>query len=773
MTTVSRPPLMGYVKTLSKADDLIALSLADFVPSRVYDFHAHLYDQSHFSKEGWRNVLSMKRIDCSDWRASLKGPAFHGKQVSGLFFGLVRRDSIEPEMNGFIRAQVDAMDDPLSHCLRVVTPRCDPASVAGALGSGRFKGIKVYHCYAERENTFNAEIPEYAPEWMWELVNEVGGVVLLHLVLPRAVSDERNQRDIRYFCQKYPRLKLVLAHAARCFSHRHKDGMARVAELPNVYVDTSAVCESASLLEALRRFGPERVLYGSDFFISQLRGRCVSIGDSFHWLYADESKNEESQKATLVGLESLLALREAVTDFGGTRRDVEAIFWNNAVRCLGLEEAQGAAEPTPAEQWKRAREVISCGTGLLSKRAEMFGTPEWPVTFSKAEGCRVWDSRGRMYHDFTGGVGAVLLGYADREVNRAVTRRLMQGSYCTLLAGEEVALAERLLALHPGMGKVRYARGGGDAMAVAVRVARAARGKSGIAFCGYHGWHDWYLASNLGYPEVSRPVPGLDPAGVPSELAGTARPFLYNDGESLRRACALHGGNLAAVVMEPLRSQYPTPEFLEVIGEVLRETGALLIVDEVTSGLRFGYPGISAKLGLPADLLVYAKAMSNGIPFGVVVGSDAVMGTAEGSFISSSYWTDGLGPAAALAVLEKMERHSIQERLWRRGCDFQSRWSAIIARFPGLGLSLGAMPVSLQMQYQPDGNGIARRVGEEMLKRHFLIGKMNYLMDAHRDEDYDGFLKAFEQSLEVVEAERAAGRIVAGTATVPFIGRLT
>jgi len=337
---------MNYERVFTPLDLELAESLASFLPQRIYDIHAHFYHAAHDPHRKWANLLPGEmRLGQREWREALaRNPAFCGKQVSGLFFGAVARGSIMTEMNTFIREEVDALDDPLSQALLVATPDCDQASVQTALREGRYKGIKVYHCYAAREDTMNAEIAEYMPEWMWAAVDEAGGVMMLHLVLPTAVADRRNQRDIRRLCEKYPRVKLILAHAARCFSHRHAVGMAAVSDLPNVYVDTSVVCESRSLLDALRQFGPRRVMYGSDFFVSEMRGRCVTLGSGFHWIYGREVDEAVRGKMTLIGNEALLALREALEEFGATERDVNDLFWNNALRCLDLEES-GISSP--------------------------------------------------------------------------------------------------------------------------------------------------------------------------------------------------------------------------------------------------------------------------------------------------------------------------------------------------------------------------------------------------------------------------------------------
>jgi glutamate-1-semialdehyde 2,1-aminomutase len=398
--------------------------------------------------------------------------------------------------------------------------------------------------------------------------------------------------------------------------------------------------------------------------------------------------------------------------------------------------------------WSRAKQTIAGGTGLLSKRAEMFDERTWPAYFSRASGCNVWDLNGQRYRDFAGGVGAILLGYGDRDVDRAVGRRISAGTYCSLVNPQEVELAETLLSLHPWAGKVRYARGGGDAMTIAVRVARAATGRSGVAFCGYHGWHDWYLAANLGEKGAldGHLLPGLEPKGVPRELLGTSRPFKYNDLASLDEALAHLDGNLAAIVMEPMRSQTPKDDFLQKVKARAAAAGAVFVVDEVTSGLRYGFPGAMARLGIEPDLVVYAKAMSNGFPFGVVVGRDSVMQQATGSFISSSYWTDGVGPAAALAVLAKAKRLGLFELIWERGTKFQAGLREVAARHPRCALTVGGMPSTPTLTFGlgPDAPLAQTLYIRRMRERGFLVAGYSYVMLAQREEDRSEMLEALD-----------------------------
>src|SRR2546425_1770446 len=205
---------------------------------------------------------------------------------------------------------------------------------------------------------------------------------------------------------------------------------------------------------------------------------------------------------------------------------------------------------------ERARERIPGGTQLLSKRPEMFLPGQWPSYYSRAKGVEVWDLDGDKYVDMSYcGIGACVLGFADPDVDSAVRAAIESGTMTTLNCPEDVELADLLCELHPWADMVRYARGGGEAMAIAIRIARARTGRDKIAFCGYHGWQDWYLSANLANGDAldGHLLPGLEPAGVPRGLAGTALPFGYNKFEELKGIISTHRNDLAAIVMEPVR----------------------------------------------------------------------------------------------------------------------------------------------------------------------------------------------------------------------------
>lgn len=762
---------LHLVSTLTDTDrKLIARAVDGFVPERVFDVHTHLFDTRHFAPGARPVFLDEGRgYGMRDFQEAM-GRWLPGRRVEGLFFGYPSAGNDRAGENAWLEEQVGPLTkEGNSRALVLAAPGDDPVRVRSMLGGGVFAGIKPYRLYADVPDTREAGIESFAPEWMWEVCHDHDGVMVLHIMRADGITDPRNVEAIRRLCRAHPRCRLVLAHVARSFNYRHaREGLRAVADLDNVVVDTSAVTQAGAFRAALEILGPRRVLWGSDYMVSELRGACFTQGDGFTWVYADDASAEKLTvfgHYTLVGIESLLALREACEDTGMTPSDLRDIFHDNALRLLRPHLKPESAPPhvSGPELWREARRKISCGTGLLSKRAHLFDPQTWPSYFSRCKGADVWDLDDRRLTDFTGGVGAILLGHADPDVNAAVHRRLNLGSYSTLATPDEVALADMLLGLHPWAGKVRYARGGGEALGLAVRIARAATGRSGIAFCGYHGWSDWYLASNLADDAAldGHLLPGLRPLGVPRELAGTAAPFRYNDTASFEAALAKLGGNLAAVVMEPMRSERPRDGFLQKAAAACRAAGAIFVVDEVTSGWRYGFPGACPSLGVQPDIAVYAKAMSNGIPCAAIVGADAAMEPANESFISSSYWTDGLGPAAALACISKMQREGVQAHVWQLGGVLQQGLRALGARHAPLQLTIGGQPCAPSIAFGLGADSAAAKalMIRGMLQRGFLFSSQLYVMWPHTAEMIDLVMQALDEVLGEISRLQQAGSL--------------
>ena len=412
--------------------------------------------------------------------------------------------------------------------------------------------------------------------------------------------------------------------------------------------------------------------------------------------------------------------------------------------------------------YRKARQLVPGATQLFGKRAELYLPEHWPAYYSRAKGCRIWDIDNNEYLDFTMcGIGTSVLGYADPDVEQAVIAALQSGNMTTLNCPEEIELAELLCELHPWAEKVRYARTGGEIMAVAVRIARAATGRDKIALSGYHGWHDWYLAVNLGSADAlsGHLLPGLEPRGVPGSLRGTVLTFSYNKLEELEKIVQERGNELAAIVMEPMRNDGPAPGFLEGVRALAKKAGAVLIFDEITSGWRMGTCGMHRIYGVDPDMATFAKAMSNGFPMAAVIGRGEIMDYAQRTFISSSYWTEKSGPAAALATLKKHRRINAGKFLTTRGETVQKGWRQA-AESAGLKIKISGIPPLTAFSFlHDDPLALQTYFIQEMLSRGFLASDRFYPACTHGDVETGLYLDAVVEVFALIADAMKSGGV--------------
>lgn len=425
--------------------------------------------------------------------------------------------------------------------------------------------------------------------------------------------------------------------------------------------------------------------------------------------------------------------------------------------------------------WSRAVRRIPGGSMLLSKRAEMILPGEWPAYFDRASGCEVWDLDGNRLLDVgLMGVGTNILGYAHPKVDEAVRRVVAKGALSTLNAPEEVELADRLCELHPWAEMVRFTRSGGEAGAVAVRIARAASGKDVVAFCGYHGWHDWYLSANLADEAAldGHLLPGLSPAGVPRALAGTSRPFTYNDLDGLRSL--LEAGDVGTIIMEVERSAPPTDGFLAGVRQLADQFDAVLIFDECSSGFRQVLGGHHLVHGVEPDIAIFGKTLGNGFAINAVIGRRNVMEAATRSFISSTFWTERIGPAAALAALEAMETEDAPARVHGIGIAVNTEWHALCESLD-LPVRVTGLPALSAFVLEGRDSAIVKTyVARSMLSEGFLAATSLYASIAHNQTVLDPYFEALSRILTTV-SERTDEELVAGLPhgpTAPPFGRL-
>jgi len=397
------------------------------------------------------------------------------------------------------------------------------------------------------------------------------------------------------------------------------------------------------------------------------------------------------------------------------------------------------------ELWKRAKHVIPGGNMLLSKRSEMFLPEQWPSYFSRAKGCRVWDLAGREYIDMCiMGIGTNTLGYGHPEVDAAVKMTVDAGNMSTLNCPEEVYLAERLIEMHPWADMVRFARSGGEANAIAIRIARAASGKDKVAFCGYHGWHDWYLAANLSESKnlADHLLPGLEPNGVPQNLRETIYPFNFNCFDELKDI--IDNNDIGVIKMEVQRNKPPDDGFLQKVRKLATQKGIVLIFDECTSGFRQTFGGLHKLYGVEPDMAMFGKALGNGYAITCTIGRREIMEAAQTSFISSTFWTERIGPTAGIKTLEVMERMKSWDIITKKGEDIKRRWIELAAKH---GLKLESWGIPALTGYtivSPNSLAYKTLLTQEMLAKGYLTGNSVYVCTEHTPEIVDGYFAALD-----------------------------
>ncbi|MEN6357278.1 MAG: aminotransferase class III-fold pyridoxal phosphate-dependent enzyme [Armatimonadota bacterium] len=739
--------------TFVEVDQKIAEEMRSLMPERIFDTHAHIYRIRDLQLSGSNIITQGPDVaDIELWKKHIGMQVGKSKLVGGLFMGYPCIKDLN-EANQFTISQASSAKDN-SKALLVVSPDSSQDEIAKLCELPVVRGFKPYHTMSKHTPTYNAQVGEYLPEWIWRVANDRGMVIMLHLVRYAALSDKGNLDCIRRMCEKYPDARLVLAHCGRGFCACNTiNGISTLKGLENVWFDTSGICEAEAIMAVLEEFGPRRLLWGSDFPISEQRGKFVTVGDGFAFITPESADESDSSfcRPALTGLESLRALVNAAHSFGLNKTDLQDIFCDNALALLSINES----DTTLSQQlYTHAKKRIPGGVQLLSKRPEMMAPDQWPPYSGQARGCEVWDIDGRHYYDMsTNGIGSCLLGFRDPDVTQAVRRRINLGSMSSLNPPEEVELADTLCKIHPWAEQVRFGRSGGEAAAIAVRIARATTDRSVVTICGYHGWHDWYLAANLAENDSLRGhlLAGLDPLGVPRELRGTAFTFKYNDRAALQAILDQHGEKLAAIIMEPCRYNNPEPGFLEFVRDSAHKCGALLIFDEITIGWRLHFGGAHLKLGVNPDIAVFAKALGNGHPVAAIIGSAEAMSGAQSSFISSTYWTESVGPAAALATIGKMKSANVVENVARVGSLISDSWNRHAAT-TGLPVVAGdGYPCLAHFRFEHKQSAELRTLYTQlMLDRSFLAGCSIYPTLAHTDDVIELYDKAVGEVFEEI-----------------------
>ena len=427
------------------------------------------------------------------------------------------------------------------------------------------------------------------------------------------------------------------------------------------------------------------------------------------------------------------------------------IFINNQT----IKNNEGAKMGSGQKLYKRAKKIIPGGNMLLSKRPEMFLPDQWPSYFGKAKGCKVWDLDGNQFIDMSlMGVGTNILGYGHPEIDEAVQRIVKDGNMTTLNCPEEVYLSEKLIELHPWASMVKLARSGGEINSVAVRIARAFNQKEKIAICGYHGWHDWYLSTNLDNNKNldNHLLPGLHAQGVPRGLIGTTLPFNYNDIDQLEKIIKENKNEISAIKMEVSRNAGPENNFLQKVRELATENKIILIFDECTSGFRETLGGLHKKYNVEPDLALFGKALGNGYAITACIGKEKIMQAAQKTFISSTFWTERIGPTSALKTLEIMEREKSWEAITETGKFIKNKWKNLAEKHELKIRTMGLPALSGFTFDHKDSDCYKTLITQEMLKKGFLAGNSIYVCTEHSSEIIKAYFDALDPIFELISS---------------------
>jgi len=383
--------------------------------------------------------------------------------------------------------------------------------------------------------------------------------------------------------------------------------------------------------------------------------------------------------------------------------------------------------------WIKAKKNILNGSMLLSKRPEQFIPAAWPTFYKHAKNCHIWDNFNNKYLDFSlMGIGTNILGYSNPSVNSYVKKVIDNSSVSTLNSNYDYELSKMLIKIHPWSEMVAYSRTGAEANAIAIRIARAYSKKDEIAICGYHGWHDWYLSANLKNPKNLKNIhlDGLSTIGIPKKLKGITHPFKYNDIKTFEKIIK-DNPQIGTVFMEVERNEKPKKNFLKKIRKITLEKNIVLIFDECSSGFREVYGGLHKKYKINPDMAVFGKSLGNGIPITVTIGKKKIMESGLNSFISSTFWTDATGPAAAISTLKEMKRLKSWKKISFTGKKIKKYWKYLAKKY-NIKIDVSGIDAMPSFKFDHELNLYLRTyMTQEFLKKKILATNTIYCCIYH------------------------------------------
>ena len=479
-------------------------------------------------------------------------------------------------------------------------------------------------------------------------------------------------------------------------------------------------------------------------------------------IYKKYIKNYSFLRLTLDEKEDLICIKKIVNYFKPniffTLKDIIKLYHKHPKIFKAnskIKRDEGSRLSTGQKFWKRAKKSISGGNMFLSKNPEMFLPNFWPTYYNKAKGCNIWDLDNKKLTDFAlMGVGTNILGYAKNEIDIEVKKAIEKSNMSSLNCPEDVFLAEKLLELHPWADNAKFARTGGEANAMAIRIARTYSKKENIAVCGYHGWHDWYLAANLNKEDDLKThlLPGLGTKGVLKKLKNTVFTFMFNDLKKLEKL--IKNNDIGVIIMEVSRNYLPENDFLKKVRDLANKNKIVLIFDECSSGFRETFGGIHLKYGVNPDICMFGKALGNGYAITSIIGKRKIMNKASDSFISSTFWSERIGYVAGCKTLETMKKEKSWEYISKLGKELKEDWINLGKKYE-LPIEINGID-ALPSFYIKSKKFLEYKtfISQEMLKQNYLCSTAVYISTAHNRKILKDYIKKIDKVfLKIKECE--------------------
>ena len=403
--------------------------------------------------------------------------------------------------------------------------------------------------------------------------------------------------------------------------------------------------------------------------------------------------------------------------------------------------------------YKYAKTLIPGGTTLFSKRSELYLPDKWPAYFSKAKYTYVWDLKGKKYLDMFCAVGTSILGYSNNNINKSILKNIQKGNMSTLNCAEEVLLAEKIIRHHPWAAMAKFTRGGGEANALAIRIARSYTNKKNVAFCGYHGWHDWYLSANINSKKNldQHLMPGLNFEGIPKNLKNTSFPFLYNDFEYLVKL--IKKKRIGIIKMEVMRNVEPKNNFLKKIRDLCDKKNIVLIFDECTSGYRENLGGIHLKYKVNPDIAIFGKALGSGYAINSIIGKRKIMKKAENTFISSTFWGERVGYTAALSSIKEFKKTNAFRKVEQNGKLIKEIWLNLSQKY---NVPIKIMGSNSILSFEFENNHLENKTffTQEMLKNNILATNLIYVNIFHNRKNIRKYTKVLDKIFRLISEKK-------------------